>query len=133
MRRWVSPIDGTVRIRGRLGHASPKGDGVRATVVSDRTGPWGQWTAHNRQVPTPVEIREVRAGEILDFVVDCVSEHSFDSFTWAPRIEQLRGGKATDVWSARHQFAPPGHRSPADPWAVYALTLLQSNGFLFVD
>ncbi|MDX1565457.1 MAG: hypothetical protein R3236_08635, partial [Phycisphaeraceae bacterium] len=134
VRRWISPIDGTIRIRGRLGHASPRGDGVRATIVSARSGAWGQWTAHNRQVPTSVETRKVRVGHIVDFVVDCVSEHSYDSFTWAPRIEQIRDGKVVAAWSSRHQFAgPTDSTGPGDPWSVYALTLLQSNGFLFVD
>ena len=46
VRRWVAPADGTAHITGTVGHkvAREFSDGIRARVVSSRTGQLGFWS-----------------------------------------------------------------------------------------
>jgi hypothetical protein len=81
IRRWIAPHNGTLAIKGNLGHPSENGDGVRATIVSSRSGVAGQWMAHKSGFETRVDIK-VQAGDAIDFVVDCRTNETSDSFSW---------------------------------------------------
>jgi hypothetical protein len=131
--RWVAPADGVVAIEGRLEHDGDQGDGVRARVVSAREGTLGDWVARNDRVRTVIERFEVRAGETLDFVVDCRESDGYDGYRWRPRIRVLSGfDSAPRLYSARDDFHGP--LPPLlSPWEQYAQVLLLTNEFAFVD
>ncbi|HEU4753180.1 MAG TPA: DUF1553 domain-containing protein, partial [Armatimonadota bacterium] len=134
IRRWTAPRDGTVTIAGTLGHPVQAGDGVRARVISSRTGIAGSWTAHHSSTQTPVERLEVKRGDTLDFVVDCRQSIDNDGFTWAPTVRMLEQGAAGQEWSAVAGFhGPAGQNKALTPWEKYAQVLLMSNEFMFVD
>ena len=87
---------------------------------------------------TEVNIKdiEVKAGDTIDFVVDCGATASGDEFTWAPTVSLVRKDKdeyKTEIVSASaKEFRGP----PATtllPWEQLALVMLQSNEFVFVD
>jgi hypothetical protein len=146
IRRWVAPRDGVVKITGTLGHALNQfeqrfklSDGIRAHVIHSRLGPGGQWTigppdyaddgkkAVERKVSTVIESLEVRAGDMVDFVVDARGSYESDDFTWAPVI---RMGETE--WNASADFAGPG------PFILttreqLAQVLLLTNEFAFID
>ena len=133
IRRWISPVDGTVAVSGRLARPAKEGDGVHGAVVSSRGGRLGEWTVKSGESETVVERIEVKRGDTLDFVVDCIGTDSYDSFSWAP-VVRLLGGSPGE-WDAAKQFGgPPGKPPvPLTPWEKYAQVLLMSNELAFVD
>ncbi|HEY1171346.1 MAG TPA: PSD1 and planctomycete cytochrome C domain-containing protein [Verrucomicrobiae bacterium] len=135
VRRWVSPVDGTIMVSGGLGHSSAAGDGVRAWVLHSRLGPQGEWIAHNRHTETTVARIEVKRGDVLDFGVDCQRDENSDSFNWAPTIELLNPNKAAREWSAQADFAGPFQPAQAERRALTSLcqALLSANEFLYID
>jgi hypothetical protein len=142
IRRWVSPINGTVKITGMLRHLEKRGDGVRLRVISSRTGRIGLWTAYNSTADTGVEDIEVRKGDMLDFVVDNNGTLDFDSFTYAPTITaQTEAGtktiaqRAAKSWSAKQDFGGPEtqQQQGLSAWERYVQALLMTNEFCFVE
>jgi hypothetical protein len=139
IRRWTAPAKGTISISGTLKHESDKGDGVRARIVSSKTGSGGAWTALNNSTETQVSEIAVDPGDQIDLVVDCHSEPSFDSFKWEATIRYSRElAEATDIprgeWNTAQQFA--GKTEPVQeltPWERFAQVLLVSNEFFFID
>jgi hypothetical protein len=84
---------------------------------------------------------ELRAGETIDFLVDCrpAGNITWDEFAWAPVIRLEKPAAATQPaappgqeWSAAAQFGGPPPR-PLSQWEKYAQTLLLTNEFVFVD
>jgi hypothetical protein len=134
IRRWTAPISGTVDISGTLKHGSPEGDGVRGRIVSSRSGLVGEWVVHNGSAITNATNIAVLKGDTLDFVVDCRSGDSFDSFSWSPTIKRMGAGSA--VWSAETQFTRPMTavvEKPLTKWERYVQALLMTNEFYFID
>ena len=137
VRRWVSPLSGTVTVRGTLTHGIDDemcGDGIEAWIVSSRHGQLGQWQLHDKSAETRVESVVVAEGDTIDFVVSCLTNHSCDLFAWAPTIQQqVKSGESRD-WDAARDFG--GHdqsAGPLDVWSKVAQVLLQSNEFMFID
>lgn len=131
VRRWTAPFDATVSVNGTFKQASKQGDGVRARVVVNSGGKQGEWTIKGGEVETRVARVDVKGGDTIDFVVDCVGNTSFDSFEWAPWI---RARDERGEWSARRQFQlSEPQAQPLDPWEQLAQALLLSNEFAFVD
>ncbi len=138
IRRWVSPVEGTIKIAGTIKHPEAQGDGVHARIVSSRTGLLGEWTAHNSESKTPVEVA-VQKGDTIDFIVDCIGSDAFDGFSWSPVVTQTRKDTAgtifTTVWDANAHFKGPQPAPPAPltRWERYTQALLMSNEFNFID
>ena len=136
--RWVAQADLTLAIGGTIAHpAKPgQGDGVRARIVSGRSGVLGTWVAQANAAETHVDRVEVRRGETLDFVVDCRADPSFDSYQWSPTIRVIAapstGAPRRASWAARDGFHGPEPAALA-PWEAYAQALLLTNEFLYVD
>jgi mono/diheme cytochrome c family protein len=129
VRRWTAPAALTVGIQGQLAHRQPEGDGVRARIVSSRTGLLGEWQAHNGEAKTEVAATSVQRGDTLDFIVDAKGGEAFDGFAWAPTVRTADGKQ---VWSAATGFGPPVG-SAASRLALYAQALMMTNEFLFID
>ncbi len=136
IRRWTAPVDGTVSITGTLFHRSPKGDGVRARIVSSRAGVLGTWIVHNGREDVSVRSVAVRKGDTLDFVVDCRANGNSDFANWTPEIRLAGGTGPAREWSSAAGFRSPAGGTTAiaaDAWTAYAQVLLLSNEFNFVD
>jgi hypothetical protein len=127
VRRWVSPIDGKVSVKGAVRHGHKAGDGVRAFIVSSRSGILASWVLHDRKAEAAIDPIEVEKGDTVDFVCDLRSNLNSDDFEWAPVI---RGGD--QEWNAAKDFAGPPPE-PLDRWEQYAQALLLSNELAFVD
>lgn len=146
IRRWVAPVSGVVKITGLLKHAEKKGDGVRAQLAHSQLAIRATWKAFGNEVETTADTVEVRAGDTLDFMVDCIETASFDSFHWSPSVELIQLEKpdqpdnkwkpgftwhaAADFSSSSEKLAPSGS---LDPWVQLAQALLLCNEFAFVD
>lgn len=137
VRRWIAPVDGLARISGKLRHDNAQGDGVRARLVAQTGGLLAEWRAHNSATATTQTEIPVRAGEALDFIVDCVGSPDFDSFTWSPVVRfepRAKVSLARVEWNAEADFGPPKPVvPPLTPLEQFAQVLLLSNEFAFVD
>jgi hypothetical protein len=141
IRRWIAPHDGEFSLTGELA-LSPKGtgDGVRARVISSLTGVKAEWVIDRTGAPglaTELETLQLRAGEILDFTVDCRETTNSDGFGWAPVLRLKVAAEKTPkqmqtVWDAKAEFKgpPPAKLQPLEQMAQ---ALLITNEFLFVD
>jgi hypothetical protein len=142
IRRWTSPLDGTLTITGKLTHPADQGDGVHARLVSSREGMLAEWTAFHTSVDTNVENIHVKKGDTLDFVVDCRTNDGFDSFIWAPVLRANRPDGPTTAalgpnleWNAAADFETmqAARHKPLTRWEQYIQTLLMTNEFSFID
>ncbi|MEZ6086495.1 MAG: DUF1549 and DUF1553 domain-containing protein [Pirellulaceae bacterium] len=87
IRRYTVLEAGTVSVSGKLSHSSEHGDGVRGSLVSSGGGVIAQWSAANQGVDTTFAEIEVRAGDTIDFVVDCRDNQTSDSFQWPVSLQ----------------------------------------------
>jgi len=141
VRRWTAPRDGAITINGTLAHASANGDGVRGRIVSSRAGELVSLTVQNKSAQTQLDSVDVKAGDTLDFIVDCRKDVQFDSFTWPITLrmhkipEGIAGGQDTVEWDTQRDFSGPVPKpsTPMTPWEKYAQVLLETNEFVFVD
>jgi mono/diheme cytochrome c family protein len=140
-RRWIAPQDGEFAISGEISvGAKGSGDGIRARVISSRAGQLGEWIVDRvsrSSSPTLIPKVKVKAGEILDFTVDCREHTSSDGYRWAPVLRSLQMAEKTSgaqktVWDAQADFkAPPPPK--LTPLEQMAQALLMTNEFMFVD
>jgi hypothetical protein len=137
IRRWVSPVDGVIRIEAVLQHGNKSGDGVRGRIVSSRRGKVGEWTAFNNKITTNVEKLDVKLGEHVDFVVDCLTGTNSDTYNWAPKITLVGDYDLTvskRSWDAEKEFGPAARLlATLNAWEKLAQVLLLSNELAFVD
>lgn len=133
--RWNAPGAGTVRVRGRLDHASDQGDGVTGTVVHSESGIVWEGTAFHEETTILVKTVHIDDGDMLDLVVGSGETTSFDSFgylyelVWTP--QDTPNGEPTD-FKASMAFAPPPP-PPLAPAEQLAQVLLMTNEFIFID
>ena len=135
IRRWVAPADGWVKIEATLGHANASGDGVHGRIVSSARGGLGEWTVRNDKAATNLEGIAVKAGDTIDFLVDCIGTANADTYSWAPKITFTDGaGMGGRTWDARKDFGNlPKPIVPLAPWEELAQVLLLSNELAFID
>ena len=137
VRRWTAPEDGIVTVTSKAVHEVAAGDGIRCWIVSSRHGVLASATLHNASRSLSVDRIEVRAGDTLDFLVDCNANLNSDQYVWAPEIRAAGDSPGTSdsaalVWSAERDFAGPAQPMLA-PWEQLVQVLLLSNEFMFVD
>jgi mono/diheme cytochrome c family protein len=128
IRRWTAPGPMTISISGMIAHGEEKGDGVRARIVSSRSGLLGEWKAHHSSSPTEVSSLNVLKGDTIDFIVDPMANDAYDSFAWAPVVQTKDGAQ---VWNAEEMSAPGGRALTR--LVLYAQALLETNEFMFID
>ncbi len=118
VRRWIAPRDGNLAIAGQFGHPSPNGDGVRGRIVSSRHGLLGEWSIKTKGVATDIKAVAVKAGDSIDFAVDCLENPNSDSYGWTLdlSLQDVNGQKA--AWKSSMEFRGPGGAAP--PLAHYA-------------
>ncbi len=131
VRRWVSPLEGTIRIQSTFIHEHPQGDGVATCIVSSRTGPVASAVVHNDQTTLDCESLQVSPGDTIDFVVDVRDVLNSDDFLWKIEIA-VHAADSTKTWNAERDFGGTV-TATLDPWEQLAQVLLATNEFLFVD
>ena len=107
VRRWTAPATGKLLISGKLSHSSPNGDGVRARVVSSQSGVAGEWLAQHGSIETSVESLDVRAGDAIDFMVDCRTSVTSDGFQWPVTLLLTTSSGAKNRYASEQQFSGP--------------------------
>ena len=118
IRRWIAPADGIVTIAGTLQHGSENGDGVRGRIVLSRTGLAGEWTAHAGSSETTVGELTVSKGDTIDFVTDCITNYTSDSFNWPVTITLKVNGEPDRTFAAADGFHGPASPPESLPGQV---------------
>ncbi|MDA0807651.1 MAG: DUF1553 domain-containing protein [Planctomycetota bacterium] len=118
IRRWTAPTAGQVTIVGKLSHGSPNGDGVRGRIVSSRSGKAGEWIAFNGGSDTPVNELAVQQGDTIDFVTDCRTAHTSDSFNWPVTITLKTDGVKDYVVVSNDAFHGPVEKMETIPGQI---------------
>ncbi|MEZ0229612.1 MAG: DUF1553 domain-containing protein, partial [Planctomycetota bacterium] len=127
IRRWTSPVTGSVAITGKIDHAQTEGDGILARIVSSDAGLLGEWELKKRSAEVALYDVKVRRGTTLDFVVDGRKDEKGDVHVWTPRIRLADGGE----WDAERDFHGP--TSSLSAFERLAHVLLETNEFVFED
>lgn len=141
IRRWVSPISGTVNLSGKIKHETGLGNGIAARIVSSKHGVLGEWELHNSEMVVDIKEVAVEPDDTIDFVVDIAGHLNSDDFRWAPVIARATpapteaGADYITEWNAAKDFAgqPEEIPDPLPAWGQYAQVLLLSNEFGFID
>ena len=133
IRRWTADSDCQVFVNSVVIHTSEEGDGVRCRIVSTGRGVMNDGTAHNSTATGSVETFEIKAGEHIDFVVDCRSNGSHDSFQSAIMVTQFVGNRIQRVWKSEDDFRDSPGAARLGAWPQLAQALLLTNEFIFVD
>ena len=132
VRRFTAPHDGLFTINGTLKRPAKEGDGIRALALLDGQPPLGEWEVTTGEIATTVGRVHLKAGQTLDFVVDCKSGPGWDSFEWSPQVAGIEGTNGT--WNAADGFSGPKSAKPSlNAWERYAQALMMTNEFVFVD
>jgi hypothetical protein len=118
IRRWTAPADGRIAIVGNLSHGSPNGDGVRGRIVSSRSGKAGEWVAFNGGTDTPLNDLAVAQGDTIDFVTDCRTVHTSDSFNWPVTITLKAAGANDRITISKDSFHGPAESIEAIPGQI---------------
>ena len=107
IRRWISPVQGKIQIKGTLSHATDNGDGIRLTMVSNRQGSLGRWIAYNSTQAYELTV-DVEAGDIIDAVVDAQGSHTSDSYSNRYEISLLGQDEQDNrSWDSTADFHGP--------------------------
>jgi cytochrome c553 len=138
IRRWVASRAMTVSITGKVTHPSPNGDGIFAVIYHSRLGTLAAKVVAHGSEDLAVARVEVRRGDTIDFIADCRSNFTSDSYSWSPTLEQTDGplvpAGAPKQWSGSQDFSGPIETPrPLTAWEIYAQALLMTNAFLYVD
>jgi mono/diheme cytochrome c family protein len=135
IRRWTAPVDGEVRLHGRLTHPAREGNGVRARIVLAGATVLGTWEVHHGQRETNLPAVAVRKGQTLDLIVDCKDHISHDSFLWELTIEPVQPPPPGigQTWNTQRDFAGPEPTGILGTWEQLGQVLLLANEFAFVD
>ena len=128
IRRWVAPAAARVDIGGTVSLPSRDSSGITAFIFHSRLGLLGTWPVlPDGKAEATLTGLELKAGDTLDFILDCQGNPNSDSFSWAPFIRDTSSSLL--LAHAARDFGGPG----TSALAAYAQVLLCSNEFLYLD
>ena len=133
IRRWKADCDCRIFVNSVIAHAKEEGDGVRCRIVMPNRGVMSDATANNSTQWQSIPPFDVKAGEQIDFVVDCRTNESHDSFQSKITIMQSVNKKVTRNWKSEDDFPDSAEPGRMDAWSQLAQALLLTNEFIFVD
>lgn len=134
IRRWTSPLSGSITIESHLKHRPEPGNGVRGRIVSSRSGILGEARVDHSESDINVSSIPVEPGDTVDFVADWQGHITHDEHEWqitikrADPVSQSHNESVVD-WNAQRDFTG----SAPDRWIDYVHALLMSNEFVFTD
>lgn len=132
IRRWTADNDCRLLLHGVLKHDSDQGDGIRLRVLASDNRLLAETIATNGTQTIAAAGIQLKAGQFIDFVVDCRTNPGHDSFRSKFVVTQAVDGQPARIWNSELDFREaPAPRQ--DPWAQLAQTLLLTNEFSFID
>jgi len=133
IRRWTADGDCRIFVNSVIAHAKEEGDGVRCRIVMSGRGVMSDATAHNSTQWQSIPPFDVKAGQQIDFVVDCRTNETHDSFQSKITIMQSVNKKVQRNWKSEDDFPDSAEPGRMDAWSQMAQALLLTNEFIFVD
>ena len=133
IRRWIADRNCRVVVNCVTVHSREEGDGVRCRIVSPGRGVLNDSRAHNSTATAVLDEFEIKAGEHIDFVIDCRTNENHDSFKSAIIVTQSVGDSAQRIWNSEIDFGDGPVAPKLSAWAQLAQALLLTNEFAFVD
>ena len=118
IRRWTVPFSGKISVAGKLSHPSEGGDGVRGRVVSSRSGKAGEWPAFHTTAVTNLSELTVEPGDTIDFLVDCNTNQTSDSFSWPVTVTVAEPGQPNRTVVLADEFRGPMDSADAVPGQI---------------
>lgn len=132
IRRWIAPRQMTIRIHSELTHEPTQGDGIRAFIVSSRSGVLHAAKIHHDSKLFDSESFDVAAGDTIDFLVDIDEVLNSDQYLWSVSLQETGSDETAMTWDSVGDF-PDEAIDRLDGWEQLAQVLLCSNEFMFVD
>jgi hypothetical protein len=140
VRRWTSPLQGTIKLKSLMEHQEAVGDGVRCSIISSRHGLLATENVHHRTWNWDSMDIQVQPGDTIDFVVDILQELNTDQYLWQVSIQasqvdqnaEVANPTAVTFWNSLADFHGPP-TSLLSRWEQAAQILLVSNELLFVE
>ncbi len=132
VRRWTAPAGMTLTIRSEVHHEPEAGDGIRAFIVSSRTGLLQSSKVHHQTATLNVDSLIVEPGETIDFVVDIGDVLNSDQHFWRCTLTSTTSTDPATTWNSETDF-PRSEIERLTPLEQLAQVLLCSNEFMFVD
>ena len=133
IRRWQTDVACAVSVTSHLAHPTDNGDGIRGRIVASTGKILADAVAHNSNLSVDVTDFELQPGEWIDFVADCRTNSSFDSFTWRIQLTQTANGNILQTWNSEQDFGREQSQPLLDAWSQLAQAVLLTNEFAFVD
>jgi Protein of unknown function (DUF1553)/Protein of unknown function (DUF1549)/Planctomycete cytochrome C len=130
IRRWIAQASGTLSIAGELQHARDKGDGVIGAIR--HPGGRVEFSVNQSAAQTKIANVEVKAGDIIDFIVSPGENGNSDAHSWSVTLTGKSGEIKGKSWSSARDFAPP-QPPKLSAMAQLAQALLLTNEFLYLD
>ena len=128
--RWTAPEALSVLLEGTLRKPSDKGDGIRARLVKNGKELLTEIVcAPGASVPTKFGPVALAAGDTIDFQLDPMERHDFDSYEWSPIVRNAHDRQQS--WDYSKEFGGPVDL--ASPLEIYAQALMATNEFSFID
>ena len=139
--KWTAPAAGILRLKGRIEHPSPGGNGIRTRFATRRQGVLQEWgVAHGAKdvVSKPVSLQ---AGEEVLLITDMMGDLTSDGFHWAFDLELVDGEQqVVGRWNSQRGFHGPGAGAEGGQMAArrkalvdLCHVLLSSHEFSYVD
>jgi hypothetical protein len=133
IRRWTADADSRLTCAVVLEHPREEGDGVRLRIIAPEGHVLADLTADGFNAVAPAASLDIKAGQTVDFVVDCRENENSDGFRSRIVLTQSVDGRLRRVWNSEDDFRDPTNAGRLDPWAQLAQALLLTNEFAFVD
>ncbi len=133
IRRWTADCDCRIFVNSVIAHAKEEGDGVRCRIVTAGRGVMSDATVSNSTQWQSIPPFDAKAGQQIDFVVDCRANEAHDSFQSKITIMQSVNKKVQRNWKSEDDFPDSPEPGRMDAWSQLAQALLLTNEFIFVD
>jgi hypothetical protein len=128
--RWTAPEAITVHVEGEVRKPSDKGDGIRARVVRNGSVVLSEVVCPpGGRMPVVLGRTSLKAGETLEFRLDPMARHDYDSYEWNPVVRDA--SRPERRWEYARDYGGPADL--ATPDEIFAQALLLTNEFIFVD
>ena len=95
IRRWTAPRAMKLSIDSNLIHEAKPGDGIRAFVVSSRSGLIASAAIHQQTIKLGATSLAVEMGDTIDFVIDIGKVLNSDQYLWQAFINEQPGSTST--------------------------------------
>ena len=139
--KWTAPAAGVLRVKGRIEHPSPGGNGIRTRFATRRQGVLQEWVVAHGANDVKSEPVALQKGEEVLLITDMMDDLTSDGFHWSFDLELVDAGQQVlGSWNSQRGFHGPGAETDGGQQAArqkalvdLCHVLLSSHEFSYVD